>query len=624
MSRLMKILSAVVVLLIAVVIAGVAVLKTKDFNEYKGLIAEKVKDATGRDLAIAGDLTLEISLSPALAVNGVSFSNASWGSQPQMMTLQRLEAQVSLLPLIFGTVTVDRVVLSGLEVLAETDAKGKGNWEFKAGAAAPKGEGMGDSGGGGELPQINMVQIRDVNVTYKDGVTGAVMRARLDHLEIEDDGGDGLKLDVAGALDHLTYAMTGRITEIGETLTLDAIKATVAGSDLAGRVSVGLAAPLSVTAALTSNLIDVDAFAPKDDGKTVKSAETGKTDKGADNGKVFPDDPLPVDGLKAVNADVSFQAKTVKASGLTVTDVHAKVLLKDGRLVVKPAGAKLAGGDVMASVALDASGKVPTLAIDVKGDKIDYGGLLKQFELTDMIDGDLSLAVDANGKGMSVRTIMAGLNGGVKVTSQGGRINLGALNILSAGASLGDIADKLTGNGGGEKVDPEALRCIYLDFPINKGISQAKAAVVETGGFAMLGEGGANLRDETLALRFQPRAKQASMATLLQPVTVAGTFAEPTFGVEAEKALSGAAVGAAAAAVATGGLSVIVGGLIGAGSAQGTDSTDYCALAFAGKPLKPAEAAASSGGGASGDGAQKKEGGVLEGVGGALKGLFGK
>lgn len=620
MSKLIKALSVIVVLLVAAVIGGVAVLKSKDFNEYKGLIAEKVKEATGRDLMIAGNLDLRISLSPALAVEGVSFSNASWGSRPQMMTLKSLDAQVSLLPLLLGTVTIDRVVLTGLDVLAETDAQGKGNWEFgKTGGGKAEHGKAGGGAPGARIPDVKLVQIRDVSVSYKDGKTGAVMKARLDHLEIEDDGGKGLRLDVAGAVDRLVYKVAARITEMGETTTLDAIKATVAGTDVAGRVSVKLAAPVSVTADLSSPLIDIDALAPKSKEATPREAAKDK-DAGvaakADR-RVFPDEPLPIDGLKAVNADVRFKAAAVIASGLTATDVHADIALKGGKLSVKPAGAKFAGGDIAMTLLLDAGGKIPTLSLDLKGDNIDYGGLLKQLALTDMVSGSLSVALDADGKGMSVRTLMAGLDGGLKVTGKGGRLDLGALSVLSAG--VGGLTDALKGKADKAAVseDAQALRCIYLDFPIKKGISQAKAAVVETGGFAMIGEGGANLRDETLALRFQPRAKQSSLATLVQPVTVGGTFANPSFGVEAEKALTGAAVGAAAAAVATGGLSVIVGGLIGAGAAQGTDETDYCALAFAGKPLKPIEPPSSAP-------AKETGGGVVNGIGGALKGLFGK
>ncbi len=71
--------------LIVLVIAGVAVfLLTLDVNQYKGRIAEAVKDATGRDLTLKGDIKLVVGFSPSLAVNDVAFANAPWGSRPQM------------------------------------------------------------------------------------------------------------------------------------------------------------------------------------------------------------------------------------------------------------------------------------------------------------------------------------------------------------------------------------------------------------------------------------------------------------------------------------------------------------------------------------------------------------
>ena len=53
MSKWIKIAGGLGVVLIAVVVAGVAILGSMDFNQYKGLIAEQAKKATGRDLQIA-------------------------------------------------------------------------------------------------------------------------------------------------------------------------------------------------------------------------------------------------------------------------------------------------------------------------------------------------------------------------------------------------------------------------------------------------------------------------------------------------------------------------------------------------------------------------------------------
>ena len=84
--RVAKVLKAVLIgvpiLLIALIVGAVVVLKYTDFNQYKPLIAEEVRKATGHDLAISGDLRLDISFSPGIVVEGVTLSNAQWGSRP--------------------------------------------------------------------------------------------------------------------------------------------------------------------------------------------------------------------------------------------------------------------------------------------------------------------------------------------------------------------------------------------------------------------------------------------------------------------------------------------------------------------------------------------------------------
>jgi len=180
MKRLIAVLSGIGVLVAALVVAAVAILKSMDFNQYRGLIAEQVKVATGRDLTIAGDLKLEISLAPAITVEGVAFANAPWGSRPAMATVRKFAAQVELLPLLTGDIRINRIVLDGLDLLLETDAQGRGNWEL---ATAPAAKG----GGPGRLPVVKKVHVNDVKVVYRDGRSGAIETVSLDTLAVAAD-----------------------------------------------------------------------------------------------------------------------------------------------------------------------------------------------------------------------------------------------------------------------------------------------------------------------------------------------------------------------------------------------------------------------------------------------------
>ena len=92
------------VLLVLIVAAGI--LLTLDVNQYKGDLVEIVKENTGRDFKIKGDLKLALSLIPTIAVDGVSFGNAAWGSRPDMVKVGRFEARVAVMPLFSGNIKV--------------------------------------------------------------------------------------------------------------------------------------------------------------------------------------------------------------------------------------------------------------------------------------------------------------------------------------------------------------------------------------------------------------------------------------------------------------------------------------------------------------------------------------
>ena len=182
MKRAMKIISILFVVLVGLCVAGVAVLVSLDLNDYKGTIAEKAKEATGRDLAISGNISVAWSLSPTLRVEGVTFSNADWGSRKAMLKLDVLEAQVSILPLLSGQIRVPHVLVKGLDVIAETDAKGKGNWEMAPTTAKPAEPEEAKEGGAPTIPVVEELVVENVKATYKDGVSGQTIEAVVDSL----------------------------------------------------------------------------------------------------------------------------------------------------------------------------------------------------------------------------------------------------------------------------------------------------------------------------------------------------------------------------------------------------------------------------------------------------------
>lgn len=108
-----------------------------DWNQYKDEIAAQVRAATGRNLAIKGDIKLAVLPSPRLSASEVSFANAPGAQAPYMVQLKSIEVRVAIGPLFGGTVEVETIRLVDPTIELEVLPNGRKNWDFADSAAPP-------------------------------------------------------------------------------------------------------------------------------------------------------------------------------------------------------------------------------------------------------------------------------------------------------------------------------------------------------------------------------------------------------------------------------------------------------------------------------------------------------
>ena len=121
MKKLALVVIGLVIVLVAAVVVGPGLM---NWNGYKGDIAQAVKDATGRDLKIDGDI--ELSLVPSVTVNvsGIRLSNAAGAKAKEMVSIKSVSANIGLFPLISKNVVVNSFIISGLAALLYMVASG--------------------------------------------------------------------------------------------------------------------------------------------------------------------------------------------------------------------------------------------------------------------------------------------------------------------------------------------------------------------------------------------------------------------------------------------------------------------------------------------------------------------
>ncbi len=136
-----------------------------DWNQYKTQIEEQASRLTGRNVRVAGDLSLSILPSPALTAGEVSVSNINGGIAAQMLTLKALDVKVAFFPLIRGNLKVKKFVLVEPVLALEVLADGRANWDFSD-PDAPA-----EEGGQADL-SLEKFQISNGTVSYEDVAAG--------------------------------------------------------------------------------------------------------------------------------------------------------------------------------------------------------------------------------------------------------------------------------------------------------------------------------------------------------------------------------------------------------------------------------------------------------------------
>ena len=118
-------------LFIAGIIAVVVFVNQFDLNEYKSEIEKIVFEQTGRQLHLNGDVDLKISLIPTVAVKDMTFENASWAKEKNMVSIKEADISLAILPLIHKKIEIGQVNIIEPVILLEVNEDGQENWVFE-------------------------------------------------------------------------------------------------------------------------------------------------------------------------------------------------------------------------------------------------------------------------------------------------------------------------------------------------------------------------------------------------------------------------------------------------------------------------------------------------------------
>ncbi len=186
MRWIKRLLALIAILVLVVIIVAAYLVVTFDANAYKERIESEVREATGRELTLAGPIELTLFPSLGLRLEEVRLGNAAGFGDEPFAELDVVDVAVAVMPLLRRELEVQRVEADGARLNLARDADGRNNWDDLSERAehardeAVEGDDRTATESRLAMERINIagISLSNARVVWDDRQTG--MQARLD------------------------------------------------------------------------------------------------------------------------------------------------------------------------------------------------------------------------------------------------------------------------------------------------------------------------------------------------------------------------------------------------------------------------------------------------------------
>lgn len=573
------------------VIGGVIWGATRDLSSYQARLTELVRKSTGRELAARVPLTVKLGSEPAMVAEGVTLSNAAWGSRPELARVRRLTLMLDPVALLLGEVKIGKLILEGADILVERNDLGEANLEM---LPPPDGSGpharesrsfrLRTAAG---FPWIDNIEVRDSVLTIREAqnrppvvidVPTASFRANAANQSLQMEGRfsmpQAMPMQLTGAIGSFDGWMRGLPGNID-------VQGDFGNGKIAVKGSVGIK---GTALQITSEGADVSAIGP------------------------YVQLPVPSGGPYALNAKASTQRSGFKVEMTTLkvgsSEMTGEALFRTDRkgvptILVNADITRLDVSELRAPPAIAAAAPatapvqprlIPTMPFQASwlgrsslsatvrlGEVVGLGAKMQNASVT-LVSGETRFAFRAAGSvgqgtaGLDLVYDPAGRLGSSTLTASANRVSLGELSTLlgldiglregvadidlrlrGTGRTTRDAANSANGTidiaigkglwpkqdlagwpaetqrllGGTEAGIP--FGCIAGRFDVSGGVANLRRLVVDTPRAVLVGGGYVSLRTDGWEFILAPEARDNGNAALASPLRLRGGGGRPFY-----------------------------------------------------------------------------------------------
>ncbi|MDX1975177.1 MAG: AsmA family protein [Rickettsiales bacterium] len=568
MKKVGKILAVLLIILLAIA-AVIPFLISAD--TLKQELISRAQTEFHRQLVIDGDVSLAFFPVVTLKMDKVTLLSEkiqSTSSVP-LATLQSLHVSVATMPLFFGKIEVADITLIEPKMNIVLYATGESNWsqaeplqQYAANAAEPATTKT-DATAANTVP-ASLAQVKLGNVSVRNGV--------INYHNTKNDGNWSIRgLDINASFETIGRPFTfnagmswndkpitlkGKIDSLysllkaEKTLFKTSIKAEPYGAELDGfylaqaleskatinagatklagdiTLDIGEKTPF-ISAKLTSDLLDFNAFLPAPEAKTSGFNLIPPAYAAEPNWSI---DRIDVSFLQSFNGYLSLDAAAIKIKQFIFGKTPLMLQLDKGNLGGRIQNGEFYGGKLNAMFGVDSDGDLPSFDKRVSVRGLQLEPFLRDAGAPNRLQGKADIDINLFSQGDNELQIISNLMGDGAI-----RINNGAILGINLNNIVTNAATQL------QLVDNPSVQTQFSEasgkFKIENGLLTNRDLVIQMPSVRLTGEGRVDLVQQTLNYRLTPtisvsvKDQDGNMRKegLKLPIIVEGDLASPVF-----------------------------------------------------------------------------------------------
>ncbi|MCC2645844.1 MAG: AsmA family protein [Burkholderiales bacterium] len=514
-----------------------------DINQYKDNILNLVKEKSGRDVKVAGKITLTVLPNISLTLNDASFASPIKG-EPDIFTTSKLIIKVKFIPLFSKRLEVDSFKLVDSVFNLHIMENGKPNWvEQKLVHIDVAHNDVHAEGQEGMEPHeptfsnliFNSIKIENASVNFVDDRNHQTIKISSINLntslkpgpnpfevsakfDIFDDNTKGLL-----AADGTYYVGDDQFEARNVSLLFDGIEA-----HLNFLADIGPYKP-SYKIAIYTGSINFNNYKITDN-KT--NASNKGQSAGADeeaNKKTFEwsDEPLDLSFIHKTDLHLNLKTSGITYQDIATNEIMFNAYIRNNRLTANVKDSKLYGGLINGEVIVDSSaGGNNAIKAALKIDHLDFTQVPKKFERINPIAGNATYEFKVSSNGNTQRSIVRNMNGTASV-----KMNDVALEGIDIFSMVNNVVSAFEVGRANNKT---MLKLVSGDFDIKQGVMSNDNTVLNSDVMNLTGSGEINLNDLGLNYKLSPRYANETedKKNMTIPLVITGTMLEPVFRLE--------------------------------------------------------------------------------------------